>query len=110
MEFTGGWETSNIGGVGEVLLKRKEPRKLFTDLGDPNLTAASNAFTTENQKITPELLGFAPKDALERERLIQFVHGYDSYTPVREKGKTALKKRKWDPGSHCQFKASGYPL
>jgi type IV pilus assembly protein PilY1 len=87
------------GGAGEVLLKRKEPRKLFTDLGDPNLTAASNAFTTENQKITPELLGLAPKDALERERLIQFVHGYDSYTPVREKGKTALKKRKWILGA-----------
>jgi len=89
----------NIGGVGEVLLKRKEPRKLFTGLGNPNLTAVSNAFTTENQKITPELLGLAPKDTLERERLIQFVHGYDSYTPITEKGKTALKKRKWILGA-----------
>ncbi|MDH4220893.1 MAG: fibronectin type III domain-containing protein, partial [Candidatus Aminicenantes bacterium] len=83
----------NKGGLGEVLLKRTEPRKLFTDLGDPNLTADSNAFTTENQKITPELLGLAPKGALERERVIQYVHGYDSYAPTRVRGSTTLKKR-----------------
>jgi type IV pilus assembly protein PilY1 len=82
------------GGVGEVLLRRTEPRKLFTNLGNPNLTAASNAFTTENQRITPRLLGLARWNALERERLIQFVHGYDSYT-----GKTALQKRKWILGA-----------
>ena len=87
------------GGAGEVLLRRTEPRKLFTDLGDSNLTAESNAFNTSNTKITPELLGLAPKDVVERERLIQYTHGYDSYTPTKEKGKTALKKRKWVLGA-----------
>jgi type IV pilus assembly protein PilY1 len=87
------------GGAGEVLLRRTEPRKLFTDLGDSNLTSESNAFNTANTEITPELLGLAPKDVLERERVIQFTHGYDSYTPTKEKVKTALKKRKWILGA-----------
>jgi len=87
------------GGVGEVLLKRNEPRKLFTNLGNPDLTAASNAFTTENQKITSELLGLAPTDTLARKRLIQFVHGYDSYTRFSKSGTTALKKRNWILGA-----------
>ena len=87
------------GGAGEVLLRRTEPRKLFTNLGDPNLTAASNTFTTENQKITPKLLGLTRWNALEREKLIQFVHGYDSYTSNRIEGTTALQKRKWILGA-----------
>ncbi len=31
--------------------------------------------------------------------MIQFVHGYDSYAPTKEKGTTALKKRKWILGA-----------
>ena len=50
------------GGVGEVLLKRSEPRNIFTNLEDSNLMAESNKFETSNEKITPELLGLAPGD------------------------------------------------
>ncbi len=84
---------SSKGGVGEVLLKRGKPRKILTNLGDPNLTTESNEFSTSNEKITPELLGLSPKDVLERERLIQYIHGYDVYS--KEKAKTSLQKRKW---------------
>ena len=85
------------GGVGEVLLTRSKPRRLFTNLGDSNLSAESNAFTTSNTQITPELLGLSSKDSLERERVIQYTHGYDSYTKTNDG--TTLKKRNWILGS-----------
>lgn len=85
------------GGVGEVLLKRSKPRNIVTNLGDSNLEAESNAFKTSNEEITPEVLGLAPKDRLERDRLIQYVHGYDSY--AKTKGSNALKKRRWVLGA-----------
>jgi type IV pilus assembly protein PilY1 len=85
------------GGVGEVLLKRSEPRRLFTNLGDSNLTAESNVLRTSNAQITPELLGLSPKDTVGREKLIQYVQGYDSYRKTNDG--TGLKKRKWILGS-----------
>jgi len=85
------------GGVGEVLLTRSRPRRLFTNLGDSSLSAESNAFTTSNAQITPELLGLSSKDSLERERVIQYTHGYDAYTKTKDS--TTLKKRKWILGS-----------
>jgi type IV pilus assembly protein PilY1 len=85
------------GGVGEVLLKRSKPRNIFTNLGDSNLTAESNVFKTSNEEITTELLGLAPKDKLGRERLIQYVHGYDSYTTTKDS--PTLKKRTWILGA-----------
>ncbi len=78
------------GGVGEVLLKRNTPRNIFTFLGDTNLTAESNAFDTSNQKLTAHLLGVGPS---ERDKLIQYVQGYDSY--AKRKDKDPLKKRRW---------------
>jgi type IV pilus assembly protein PilY1 len=72
-------------------------RHLFTYLGDSSLTAESNAFKTSNEEITPELLGLGPKDKLERDRVIQYVHGYDPYT--NSKDSTTLRKRKWLLGS-----------
>jgi type IV pilus assembly protein PilY1 len=86
------------GGVGEVLLKRSKRRHIFTNLGDSNLTAESNAFSTSNEKITPKLLGLSPKDKLGRERLIQYVQGYDSYTTTKDNN-TTLKKRQWILGA-----------
>jgi type IV pilus assembly protein PilY1 len=83
----------NRGGVGEVLLTRTEPRNIFTNLEDPNLMADSNTFDTSNPKITPELLGFASGDTANRDKLIQFIQGYDSY--AKNKGNTNLKKRDW---------------
>ncbi|MEW6376855.1 MAG: PilC/PilY family type IV pilus protein, partial [Thermodesulfobacteriota bacterium] len=86
------------GGVGEVLLSRTNPRNIFTSLGsDPNLRAESNAFMISNKLITPELLGLAPGDKFGRERLIQYVHGYDSYKK-RKDGETP-KKRQWILGA-----------
>ena len=85
------------GGVGEVLLTRSKRRHLFTYLGDSSLTAESNAFKTSNEEITPEVLGLSPKDRLERDRLIQYVHGYDSY--AKSKGSTTLERRKWVLGA-----------
>ena len=83
----------NRGGVGEVLVSRSEPRHIFTYLGNPNLMSESNQFATSNEKITPELLGLAPGDAAGRDKLIQFIQGYDSYAINR--GNTNLKKRDW---------------
>ncbi len=85
------------GGVGEVLLKRDKPRKILTNLGDPNLTTESNELSTSNEKIMPELLGLSPKDVLEREKLIHYIHGYDAY--AKDKEKKSLQKRKWILGS-----------
>jgi len=85
------------GGVGEVLLTRSKRRNLFTNLGDSDLTSGSNAFSTSNGELTPELLGLGPKDQLERDRVIQYVQGYDPYTRTKES--TTLKKRRWILGS-----------
>jgi len=71
------------GGVGEVLLDREKPRTVFTFLGDTNLNAESNAFDTSNKKITANLLGVEP---VEREKLIQYLLGYDSYDRSNDKG------------------------
>jgi type IV pilus assembly protein PilY1 len=85
------------GGVGEVLVTRSKRRNLFTNLGDSDLTSESNAFSTSNGELTAEILGLGPKDQLERDRVIQYVQGYDPYT--RSKEGTALKKRRWILGS-----------
>ena len=85
------------GGVGEVLVTRSKRRNLFTNLGDSELTSGSNAFSTSNGELTAELLGLGPKDQLERDRVIQYVEGYDPYTRTKES--TTLKKRGWLLGS-----------
>lgn len=85
------------GGVGEVLLKRDKARNIFTNLRDPNLMAESNKFATSNEKVTPELLGLAQGDTVQRDNLIQYVQGYDVYSKV--KGKSASEKRKWILGA-----------
>jgi type IV pilus assembly protein PilY1 len=85
------------GGVGEVLLTRSKRRNLFTNLGDSDLTSETNAFSTSNGELTPEVLGLGPKDQLERDRVIQYVQGYDPYTKTKES--TTLKKRRWILGS-----------
>ena len=87
------------GGVGEVLVTRSKRRNLFTNLGDSELTSGSNAFSTSNGELTAELLGLGPKDQLERDRVIQYVQGYDPYTNTRTKESTTLKKRRWILGS-----------
>jgi len=68
------------GGVGELLLNRGDPRRIYTFMGiTSNLTDPSNAFSLDNLEITPSTLGLPLNKDLERDDLIRFVHGYDSY-------------------------------
>ncbi|MBM4308143.1 MAG: hypothetical protein FJ123_15540 [Deltaproteobacteria bacterium] len=84
------------GGVGEVLLK-KDRRKILTNLNGKDLTDKSNEFSISNEKITSGLLGLSPNNEPERERLIQYIHGYDTYSGG--KGEKSLQKRKWILGA-----------
>ena len=71
------------GGVGQVLLDRTDPRNIYTYLPSApvsDLDNATNAFTTANALITPEMLGLSVGDTAGKDKLIQFVHGYDSYS------------------------------
>jgi|GEM_PF-992553 len=84
------------GGVGEVLLKRDKPRKILTNIeatNSTNLTTELHEFSTSNEKITPEMLGLSSEDKAAKDKLIQYVQGYDSY--AKDKEKTSLQKRKW---------------
>ena len=68
------------GGVGEKLLNRTNPRKIYTYLGNANITDDSNAFIPGlTSPITPEMLGFASGDTTGRDRVVNFIHGLDSY-------------------------------
>jgi len=68
------------GGVGEVLLNRSSARNLYTYMEtNANLTHSSNAFVLSNASITPTLLGLLSGDTTGRDKLINFVHGYDAY-------------------------------
>ena len=85
------------GGVGEVLLKRSAARNLYTYFGTKtDLTDSTNAFKTANALITPATLGLG-SDSSGRDKLIQFVHGYDSYD---ENGNgVTTEKRDWILGA-----------
>jgi type IV pilus assembly protein PilY1 len=72
-------EDAEQGGVGEKLLSPTGSRKIFTNLGNADLTDGSNAFVTTNGGITPEELGLSSGDTTGRDKIINFVHGKDSY-------------------------------
>ena len=86
------------GGTGAMLLKRELARKIFTYMGHTlDLTNPTNAFSTENPKITTLTLGLRANEDLEREKLIQFIHGYDPYD---ENGNgNTVEKRDWILGA-----------
>jgi len=92
-----GGEVEN-GGVGQVLLDRATARNLYTYFGsNANLTHSSNAFTTSNASITPTLLGLPAGDNEGKNKLVQFVHGLDSYD---ENGNgDTTEKRDWILGA-----------
>jgi type IV pilus assembly protein PilY1 len=81
--WSSGEDAANLesGGAGEVLFNRNLatfPRRIYTYTGtSANLTDASNAFSTGNSALDPAALGVG--DTAARDKLIDFVHGYDIY-------------------------------
>jgi type IV pilus assembly protein PilY1 len=86
------------GGVGEALLKRSTARNLYTYFGTKaDLTDSTNAFKTGNNLITPTTFGLDSADSSGRDKLIQFVQGYDAYD---ENGNgVTTEKRDWILGA-----------
>jgi type IV pilus assembly protein PilY1 len=97
-----------LGGVGDVLLRRTTPRKIYTLLpGDAadedngpdintsfDLTDLKNAFTKDNARLTSNILAVSSD---EKNKLIDFVHGLDAYD---DNGNTIFEQEKeLDPGS-----------
>ena len=69
-----------------------EPRQIYTYLrSNVNLKNSSNRFNATN--ITPEMLGLETRDTDGRNKLINFVYGYDAY------GSTPSQKRSWILGA-----------
>jgi type IV pilus assembly protein PilY1 len=84
------------GGIGEILMNRSSARNIYTYLGsNVNLSDPSNVFNTTN--ITPTLLGITAGDTLGRNKLVQFVLGYDAYDD-NGNGNTT-EKRDWILGA-----------
>jgi type IV pilus assembly protein PilY1 len=86
------------GGAGQILLNRPDGRRIYTYMGTtPDLTNPTNAFGLNNPKITPLTLGLNANKGTERDKLIQFIHGYDSYD---ENGNgNTIEKRDWILGA-----------
>ena len=90
------------GGVGAILEARNlssNPRKIYTYLtgNSTDLTHSSNAFSLSNNNITPTVLGLLVGDTAGRDKLINFVHGYDAYD--NNKNGVTTEKRDWILGS-----------
>ena len=87
-----------LGGIGEVLLNRTTSRNIFTYLGsNPNLANSSNTFDKSNASITPTTLGLPFDDITGREKIINFIHGLDSYDENRNG--ILNEKRDWILGA-----------
>ncbi|MBP1735782.1 MAG: hypothetical protein H6Q53_2069, partial [Deltaproteobacteria bacterium] len=86
------------GGVGQLLLDRASARKIYTYLGtNADLTNSSNLFSLSNNSITPAKLGLTGGDTTGRDKLINFIHGFDAYD---ENGNRIFnEKRDWILGS-----------
>lgn len=95
------------GGVGAILLNRDfstNPRKIYTyntDIGNSVLTDSSNAFDKTNSFVTPARLGLGT-DTSERDKLVDFVYGYDSYD--EDGNGVTNEKRDWILGSFLHSK------
>ena len=91
-----GGETET-GGVGKLLLNRPTLRNIYSwiDLNERPLTHPSNAFLKANPKLTAAML--QAKDSMEREKIINFVHGYDAYDEDGDLNTT--EKRSWILGA-----------
>jgi type IV pilus assembly protein PilY1 len=98
------WSTSadgeevESGGVGQLLLERSTARNIYTYLGsNANLTTSGNAFKTANAAITPTVLGLTSSDTAGRDKVINFIHGYDTYDENSNANTT--EKRSWILGA-----------
>lgn len=86
------------GGVGEILRNRTAARNIYTYLGSSaELNDSSNAFHLSNSALTPALLGLSSGDTNGRDKIINFIHGLDSYDENMN-GNTS-EKREWVLGS-----------
>lgn len=102
---TGGPSGSSVtaGGVGAVLQQSNlANRKIYTytgtatgNLGGIALNAPAQAFSKSNAAITPAKLGLTGADATQAERdlLIDYVYGFDSYD--RNSNGNTTEKRSW---------------
>jgi type IV pilus assembly protein PilY1 len=90
-----GGETET-GGVGEVLLDRTMPRNIYTWTKiDRPLKHPNNTFSKNNPKLTYEMFGVT--DDIEKDRVIDFIHGFDAYDEDGDLDTT--EKRRWILGS-----------
>jgi type IV pilus assembly protein PilY1 len=88
----------DVGGVGDMLLKRTSVRNIYTYTGaNRALSDPTNAFTAVNIDISETQLGFAPGDLASRDDLINFIYGLDSYDTDPNNGVTD-EKRSWTLG------------
>jgi type IV pilus assembly protein PilY1 len=89
------------GGVGDILLNRSSARNIYTYLGgSSSLNHDSNAFNSTN--ITPTMLGLLSGDTTGRDKLVQYVHGYDAYDdeePLLPLAGATTHKRSWILGA-----------
>ena len=89
------------GGVGGLLLQRDVlSREIYTytetatgNLGGVDLTADAQAFSRENEALTPGLLGLSSTDTDTRNQLIDYVYGLDSFD-TNDDG-VVTEKRGW---------------
>ncbi len=80
------------GGAGALLVQRTQQRAIYTYTGaNADLTDSTNAFSTSNAAITAAALAVA--DATEKDRLINYIHGYDSYD--QDGNGVTTEKRDW---------------
>ncbi|MCJ7704466.1 MAG: PQQ-binding-like beta-propeller repeat protein, partial [Desulfobacterales bacterium] len=83
------------GGLGEILKNRIASRNIYTYLGtNTDLIDSSNAF---NLSITPTLLGLSSGDTTGRDKIVNFIHGLDSYD--ENMNGNYSEKREWILGS-----------
>ncbi|MDP2689610.1 MAG: PilC/PilY family type IV pilus protein, partial [Deltaproteobacteria bacterium] len=92
------WSTSadgadvDEGGAGALLETRVSGRNIYTYTGtSADLTDSTNAFSTGNAAITAATLNVA--DATEKDRLINYVHGYDAFD--EDFNGVTTEKRDW---------------
>jgi len=85
------------GGVGEKLKEMNlSERKIYTYLGtNADLTHSSNKFDKTN--ISPQLLGLPEGDTTNRDKIVDFIYGWDVYDENRN-GNTN-EKRDWILGA-----------